>query len=249
MPSISYTTDPNPACVSEKAREVFSSLWSEIQAKNQDSLAFPRVVFWLNGAPGAGKGTHLPVILKACQLRAEAYIAMSDLLNSPEDKKRKAKGLLVDDKSVLQRLFEALQNPVYADGVVVDGFPRTHIQAEYVILLFEALKALAPLSRAVVFHSIVLNVSESLSVERQLLRGRKALQHNASVLIKGEGPILHIRETDIDPEAAARRYTIFEEQTLAALEILKTAFPYHAVNANGDLKTIAADISAQLSKI
>jgi adenylate kinase len=249
MPSTSYTTDPNSLCISSKAKQVFSSLWSDIQTQKTEPLSFPKVIFWLNGAPGAGKGTHLPLILKTCHLKEEAFITISDLLNSPEDKKRKARGLLVDDKIVLKRLFEALQSPIYKAGVVVDGFPRTQIQSEYVVLFFEALKALVPASAKVQFHSIVLHVNEALSVERQLLRGKKALQHNASVLIKGEGPILNIRETDIDPEAAARRYEIFAKQTLDALETLEASFPCHAVDANGDLKVIAADIVSQLSKI
>lgn len=249
MPSTSHRTDLKNSSISGKAKAVFSNLWSEIQAKTQEPLSFPKVIFWLNGAPGAGKGTHLPLILKTCHLKEEAFITISDLLNSPEDKKRKASGLLVDDKTVLGRLFEALQSPIYKAGVVVDGFPRTQIQSEYVVLFFEALKALVPASAKVQFHSIVLHVNEALSVERQLLRGKKALQHNASVFIKGEGPILNIRETDIDPDAAARRYDIFEKQTLEALETLEAAFPCHAVDANGTLKAIEADIVSQLSKL
>lgn len=244
MPSSSKKL-PAPSFISEKTRAVFAALWQDLEAKKGAHLSFPKLIFWLNGAPGAGKGTHLPTILKACRLSPEASITMSDLLDTPEDRKRKAKGLLIDDKSVLQRLFEALQDRQYIEGVVVDGFPRTKAQSEYIVLLFEALKA--TLKANVQFYSVVLQVDPKTSIERQLLRGKKALQHNASVLIKGKGPIIHIRETDIDPKAAEKRYEVFEKETLQALKLLESSFPTHFIEANQDLKTIEGAIIKELS--
>ncbi len=246
MPSSSQK--PHTALtISEKTRAIFAALWEELETKQGPNLYFPKLIFWLNGAPGAGKGTHLSTILKACKLSPEACITMSDLLNTPEDRKRKAKGLLIDDKRVLQRLFEALQAPQYREGVVVDGFPRTEAQSEYILLFFEALRAKYKVVPR--FHSLVLKVDQQTSIERQLLRGKKALQHNAAILIKGHGPMIHIRETDIDPQAAEKRYQIFEKETMQALKLLESRFPSHPIEASGDLKIIEADIKKELSSL
>ncbi len=246
MPSSSQK--PHTALtISEKTRAIFAALWEELETKQGPNLCFPKLIFWLNGAPGAGKGTHLSTVLKACKLSPEACITMSDLLDTPEDRKRKAKGLLIEDKRVVQRLLQALQDAQYREGVVVDGFPRTRAQSEYILLFFEALQAKYKVVPQ--FHSLVLKVDKQTSMERQLLRGKKALQHNAAVLMKGHGPIIHIRETDIDPQAAEKRYEIFEKQTLQALKLLESSFPSHPIEASGNLKTIEAALIKELSSI
>ncbi len=246
MPSSSQKPSAS-LTISEKTRSVFVSLWKKLETKQGPDLCFPKLIFWLNGAPGAGKGTHLPTILEVCKLSPQACLTMSDLLDTPADRKRKAKGLLIEDSSVLQRLFDALQDRQYRAGVVVDGFPRTQAQSEYIVLFFEALQAKYRVAPQ--FHSLVLQVDKQTSMDRQLLRGKKALQHNAAVLMKGQGPILQIRETDIDPKAAERRYHIFESETLQALKLLEKSFPVHSIEASGDLKIIEAAIKKELSSL
>lgn len=86
---------------------------------------------------GAGKGTNTNFIMKERHLTAKP-IVVSDLLDSPEARAAKAAGGMVGDLEVVQALLRELMDEKYRSGVVVDGFPRTKVQADIVrcVLLF-----------------------------------------------------------------------------------------------------------------
>ena len=88
----------------------------------------------LGGAPGSGKGTNTPFICREREIIAKP-IVMSSILRSPAMQKIKAEGGLVGDYEVLKTLLEELLLPVYSKGAVVDGFPRTAIQVEFLRML------------------------------------------------------------------------------------------------------------------
>ena len=52
-----------------------------------ENLKFPAEIFWLNGAPGAGKGTQTEFIMEFRDL-TEKPIIVSELLKSPKPEKR-----------------------------------------------------------------------------------------------------------------------------------------------------------------
>jgi adenylate kinase len=62
-------------------------------------------------------------------------IVTSSLLRTPAMEQLKAEGRLVGDYEVLRTLLNELLNPKYRSGAVVDGFPRTAIQVEFLRLL------------------------------------------------------------------------------------------------------------------
>ena len=88
-----------------------------------------------------------------------APLQVSSLLSSPEMKARKAAGILIGDLEVVEAVLlvrarrkatlrcsrlilmrlslQELAQPKYRNGVVVDGFPRTVVQAQFIHLLFE----------------------------------------------------------------------------------------------------------------
>ena len=68
------------------------------------------------------------------------------------------------------------------------------------------------------FRMCILYVDEHESVQRQLSRGRKALEHNKQVDECGEGEYVEVRETDLSVKAAKQRYRLFVEGTMAANE-------------------------------
>jgi hypothetical protein len=59
-------------------------------------------------------------------------------------------------------------------------------------------------------------VDKGVSVQRQLDRGKKALESNAKGGAQG-GVQEPVRPTDLDPALASKRYTAFETTTFAAL--------------------------------
>ena len=142
------------------AQIIFNSIWSAlIDEIGQDNIRFPKEIFWLNGAPGAGKGTNTDFIMEYRNLTAPP-IVVSSLLNSSEAIEKKDAGMLVGDKEVINIMLRTLLAPIYKTGAVVDGFPRTKVQVECVKMLFEKINELKniysntklePFSRSLIF--------------------------------------------------------------------------------------------------
>ncbi len=91
----------------------------------------------LLGPPGAGKGTQAERIVKEHLL---AYVSTGDILRSAVKAQsalgRKAKqymdeGKLVPDELVVEIVKDRLMDPDCVKGALLDGFPRTVVQAEF----------------------------------------------------------------------------------------------------------------------
>lgn len=233
--------------VSEEAQSIFKSLWAELAQRIESGEAsLPKEIIWLGGAPGAGKGTNTPFILREREITA-APIVTSELLNSPEMNKLKDAGNLVGDREVIQILFTRLLDPEYDNGVLVDGFPRSRIQVECVKLLYRQMLDLRTKYRGTpragafpkpIFQIVALYVEEKESIERQLKRGRQIITHNARVRETGIGTLKEERATDLNEEACRKRYRVFMEQTYSVLQSLKEVFHYHVINAQGDIASV-----------
>jgi adenylate kinase len=219
--------------IQDKARAIFDEVWAELTKTHGESLNFPKTFIWFGGAPGAGKGTHWKAVAEHFGISAEPLVA-SSLLKTPEMKKLIDAGHLVDDKSVTNCLFGAMLRPEYADGIIVDGFPRTEIQAEVVKMLFAKLNQ----SVKTIFGVMILTVDEKTSVERQLGRAQEDAAAGKPV-----------RPTDLDPEKTAERYRVFLRDTVGALKILSTTFPNAHVDGSGkDKPVVREEIKAALLK-
>lgn len=235
---------------------IFSEVWKELVEEygGEEKLRFPKEIFWLNGAPGAGKGTHTEFIMKYRGLTG-APIVVSDILQSPEAQKRKDAGLLAGDKEVTALVLRKLLESQYANGAIVDGYPRTQVQVECLKLFYTELtkirthlvqKKKGKTASKTNFHIIVLFVDEEESIRRQLERGRKALIHNKEVEASGMGKKFEVRPTDLDVETARRRYRTFKEQTYNSLQSLREVFHYHFINAKGTIEEVQARIIEEL---
>lgn len=249
---------PNPPSVDLEVKDallIFSAVWNELEAEfGRKNLVFPREIFWINGAPGAGKGTHTRTAMKLRDLTEEP-IVMSSLLNSPEARRLIDAGMLVGDREVISLLLRQLLQPRYQSGAVVDGYPRTKVQVETLKLLQEKMLELykefrqTPLShkfRKPHFHILVLFIDEAESVKRQLGRGCEAMLHNQEVRASGMGELMEVRKTDIDPEAASKRYRVFKEKTFEALKSLREVFQFHYVNTHGPKEVVRERIIREL---
>ena len=233
---------------------IFDSVWSSLEREfGRAKLSFPREIFWLNGAPGAGKGTNTQFILQYRDYGAEP-IVVSDLLSSPEAKKRTAAGMLVGDREVVEILFRKLLEPQYDTGAVVDGFPRSMVQVECLKHLFARLNDLRQEFRHTAdgvrfpkphFHILVLFVDENESVRRQLKRGQECLEQNERAKRDG-APEVEVRKTDLSAEAARNRYRVFKERTYEPLQSRRDIFHYHFINAQGSLPEVQARIIKEL---
>ena len=232
---------------------IFDSVWTSLEREiGREKLAFPREIFWLNGAPGAGKGTNTAFILQYRDYAADP-IVVSDLLSSPEAKKRIDAGMLVGDREVVEILFRKLLADEYVSGAIVDGFPRSMVQVECLKHLFTKLNDLRTEFRGSTgvrfpkphFHILVLFVDENESVRRQLKRGQEAIAQNEKAAREG-GPLAEVRKTDLTADAARNRYRVFKERTYEPLQSLRDIFHYHFINAQGSLAEVQARIIKEL---
>jgi adenylate kinase len=237
------------------AQIIFGAVWEGLETElGRENLRFPKEIILLGGAPGAGKGTNTRFIAKTRGLTC-GPIVISTLLDSPEARRLKEAGSMVGDREVIHLLFRRLLEPLYRDGVILDGFPRTKVQVECLKLLVDKMHELrrefyrTPLSiyfRQPTIHIMVLFVDESTSVARQLRRGVQVRAHNDEVRRTGIGDLQEERATDFDKGLAERRYRVFKEQTWDALQELKEIYHYHFVNAQGTLAEVEQNILREL---
>ena len=91
---------------------------------------------FLLGLPGAGKGTQAQFLIKRYKI---PQISTGDMLReaikngSPlgnEARSYMDRGALVPDQVVIELVKERIKSPDCANGFIMDGFPRTHPQAE-----------------------------------------------------------------------------------------------------------------------
>ena len=229
------------------AQLIFSAVWADLLERHAGGVRFPNEFIWLGGAPGAGKGTNTPFIARARDITAPPVV-VSSLLTAPMAIALKNAGHLVGDREVIALLLEELLDPRYRDGVIVDGFPRTKVQVEFLKLFYHALLGLngdgaaGAGTRKPMFRIALLFVSEEVSVERQLKRGRLIREHNRQVRESGVGELLEERVTDLDPGLCRKRYKAFKDTTFDALQSLRQIFHFHFIDAEGDLPEVQRNI-------
>src|SRR3712207_3133640 len=94
------------------------------------------MILLLLGAPGAGKGTQAEILRERLQM---AHVSSGDLFRlhmkneTPLGRIAKEyydRGELVPDEVVIGMILDRMNEPDTANGVILDGFPRTVAQAE-----------------------------------------------------------------------------------------------------------------------
>ncbi|MBK1831201.1 nucleoside monophosphate kinase [Verrucomicrobiaceae bacterium R5-34] len=237
------------------AQLIFNSVWDELETeRGRDNMRFPKEIILLGGAPGSGKGTNTAYICKVRDIIAPP-IVVSSLLDTPEMEALKAGGNMVGDREVVDILFRKMLDPIYREGVVLDGFPRTTVQVECIKMLYDKMVSLrrayqdSPLKvhfKQPIYHIMVLFVDEAESIARQLKRGREIIAHNEEVKRTGSGELLEERPTDTNIDLARGRYRTFKEKTYDALLSLKQIFHYHFINAQLPLDEVQQKILKEL---
>jgi adenylate kinase len=90
----------------------------------------------LLGAPGAGKGTQAPVLARHLDV---PVLASGDLLRAAvaagtplgrEADRFMSRGQLVPDETIVRVFLDRLDAPDARRGAILDGFPRTRVQAQ-----------------------------------------------------------------------------------------------------------------------
>jgi len=141
-------SNPSPALISAAAMGVlgvgFLGGWQLQKIKTNESETkrerfaeyWPRKILILFGAPGAGKGTQAPEIVRALDI---PQLSTGDMLRDAvaqetpvgiKAKKIMENGGLVSDDIVIRIIADRIQQPDCSTGFILDGFPRTIEQAK-----------------------------------------------------------------------------------------------------------------------
>lgn len=210
-------------------------------------------VLILLGPPGAGKGTQARMLEEKFGL---VQLSTGDLLRAAvaagteAGKAAKAvmeAGELVSDEIVINILRDRLAEPDCARGVILDGFPRTTVQAE-------ALDALLAETGQGINAAISLEVDDAAMVTR--ISGRFTCDtcgegyHDTfkAPVVAGTcdkcGGTNMKRRADDNAETVASRLVAYHEQTAPLIAYYKRRGVLKSINAMGDIDTIAADLAA-----
>lgn len=213
-------------------------------------LNAPPVIVFL-GAPGSGKGTQsawlareleIPTLSTGEALRSEAR---NRTASGVELRRVLASGSLVGDEVVCKVVGDRLRRQAPRTGMILDGFPRTMAQAEYL----DALLAEMGLPQPTVIH---LHVPKPKLLRR--LTGRRACAVCGAVYNLHSRPSLRgprcendgglLIERDDDRESVVLCRLEDFEATLQPLVDYYRAADFHVVDGDRDLDAVAADLVA-----
>lgn len=124
----------------------------------------PRLIIII-GIAGSGKSTQAELLAKTAGYR---WLSTGELLRSKVDESRQAEllsGKLLDENYVTKLVSEDIHRPTQHTGIVLDGFPRSLSQAEW--LLNELGQGKLEVEAVVHFY-----VPENQARKRLLSRGR-----------------------------------------------------------------------------
>ena len=178
-----------------------------------------RLVFL--GAPGVGKGTQAEKIaarygiwkISTGDLLREAVRNRSNL--GLEAKSFMDQGKLVPDSVVIGLVCEKLVDPKCANGFVLDGFPRTVLQAEELGKVLDQQRI--QLDRVINFQADRAEIVRRLSGRRSCPKCQATYHTDFAPSPKGIacdrcGEAL-IQRSDDQPDAIETRLKVYEEQT------------------------------------
>ncbi len=208
------------------------------------------------GAPGAGKGTQALMLSEKYNI---LHISTGDIFRSNIKQGtalgRLAKtyidaGRLVPDEVTLDLVTDRLSQPDCEAGYILDGFPRTILQAES---LTAALKVKGEDITAV----IDIDVPDDVILER--MGGRRVCPacgdsfHIVNNPPKKEGicdrcgAALIIRDDDV-PETVAKRLAVYHEQTQPLIEYYGDKGKLLAFDGTKHMDEVFADIVSALGE-
>jgi adenylate kinase len=181
------------------------------------------------GPPGAGKGTQAKKIAKELNI---PHLSTGDMLREAASQKTELglkaqqlmqKGELVPDDIMISIVRDTLRQPKYANGSILDGFPRTVTQAESLVNLFNELKIDT-------YFLVNIAVEENEIIDR--ISKRRACKVCGNIFnydeIKGtiKCPVCHsensfYQRNDDKEEVIKKRMEVFKKNTLPVLNFFE----------------------------
>ena len=209
----------------------------------------------LLGPPGVGKGTIASKLSKKMKV---PHISAGDMLRENVAQKTELgakaknymdKGLLVPDELVIEMIKERLKRKDCKKGFILDGFPRTIPQAEFLDRALEE-------SHLKINYVLNLVADEMIIIER--LSGRRicskcdSIYHIKNLMPKKEdvcdkcGAKL-FRRVDDKPTTIRNRIRVYQEQTKPLIEFYRERKILIEIDTEKPIDEIFKDIALRIS--
>lgn len=183
----------------------------------------------LFGPPGAGKGTQAQRLVAE---RGMVQLSTGDMLRAAIAAKTELglaaqkimdAGQLVSDDIMIGMIAERMDQPDCAGGVILDGFPRTVVQAEALDNMFAD-------------KGITLDKVIEISVDEAVLLSRIEMRAAQSGEVRG----------DDNAETLAKRLKVYHDNTAPVLPYYKDKGMLQTVDGMQSIEQVGAAIDASL---
>jgi adenylate kinase len=199
------------------------------------------------GPPGAGKGTQARVVARELGI---PHISTGDILREAARKKtslglaakaKMDKGELVPDNVICPIVEERLSRPDCKEGAILDGFPRTIAQAQFLDAMLE---------RTGLGEPLVLNIQVENEFVIKRLTGRRTCRTCGEIynihmnpprqdgICDNDGGRL-IQRADDNEEAIRIRLKAYEKDTLPLIDYYQRRNALRQVDGTGAPEAIA----------
>lgn len=211
----------------------------------------------LMGPPGAGKGTQADLIKASYPV---PHISTGDMFREAvqegtelglKAKSYMDKGQLVPDEVTIGIVEERLAQPDCREGFLLDGFPRTTVQAQALD------QVMSKLNRKI---EAAINIFVPDEVLIQRTTGRvscakcKSVYHvvfnpprESGICDKCGAELIH--RSDDQEETARKRLQVYQQQTSPLLKYYEEHGILHSIDGNRDTMQVFADIQEVLASI
>jgi adenylate kinase len=213
----------------------------------------------LMGAPGSGKGTQAQRLVKKFGI---PQISTGDILRKHRSEgtelgKRAdaimAKGLLVDDATMLEIIRDRVSQPDARNGFILDGFPRTQTQAESLTTLMKELGT--PIDGVVLFEVGDDELVRRISGRRTCSLCNKVFNIHtappaspATDCVPGSAEHQLFQRKDDQEDTVKERLRVYEQNTRPVLSYYSDSGLLRTVRAEGALEEITARLLSALSR-
>lgn len=208
----------------------------------------------LLGAPGVGKGTQAKKLQEEYHL---AHISTGDMLRDAvregtslgmKAKSFMEKGELVPDDLIIDLVDERLDKKDCATGFILDGFPRTVIQAEKldVLLRKRTMQLDAVVSIDVPNDAIIERLSKRMVCDKcgYVVKPEDGVKPGDSCPKCDGGTV--IRRKDDEPESIRRRLEVYDEKTRSLIQYYDGRGLLRSVDGVGSMETIFERLTGSL---
>jgi adenylate kinase len=201
------------------------------------------------GPPGAGKGTQAERFAKTRQV---PRISTGDVLRqatigNPEEARRAralmARGHLVEDDLVIGIVRDRLREPDAGRGFVLDGFPRTLVQAEALDHLLDGRQPLVIVDIEVPDETLF----ERLRQRRVCAKCGTPAANGLTMCASCGGPL--VQRSDDDLRVVRERLRVYALESQPLVEFYRRRSTFRTVDGDQSLEAVAADISAAVASV